>query len=1060
MRFKSSTIQPGGRLSYGHYMADGNITSSVVKTTYYGNDTTTTIADNNEGGKKDDKTGFYMFLSKESEVFDASIIAISGCTDTIQVIGYKENSRVPTYVMALDEVEMTYDDATGEAILTPPANSGITGIPSSGMSITVSNNGTSATTINISINSDIIGDGGEITLPCNIYLSQDAEMGPEVEKWYPRQSDCERVDFIYTYKIERGSPSSSYVLELTNDSAGINCDLAGNILTGATRPQCQAQLYFGLEHITSGVNYDISTPPSAAVSGLGINHSTGQLLYDGSAAQGAVFGFLGTALEITFVATYSGYTMSKIMTITKQFPGQDGTGATTRWIVPSRNIIAYDPNQHTLDPQSITATVMKQVNDNQPEVDNATTMYYDWDTEQPQQVYNGPIAVLAGHSYLALGLRNSAGTYYELETISVLSEGTNGLPGASGQSSYCLDLSNESDYVNCDYEGNIIAGQAQYLSCVATLYYGKNAYSAATYELASNYAGVSINTNTGAITFSSGYESNFTGNTCQIRVYALVDGTRVAQAVMTLVKNLPGAPGENAVRYWLNLSANAVAVNSGGTASPSRITVSAMTQVGGEAPSGATGATIVYGFDTVLPSTSYPSTGITILPSASYLTVKLSVGGVQRDIETIPILHDGKDGQGQQGMKGSAIRGPVEWTEASQRHWVSGNGPSSAYTGTTEESYKWIDVVFRMVNGEKVYYYCNTSYSQTGSTTNWSSVSQYWTQADDEFDFVAAKLILAENSYIKFMTGNELYLTDANGNITGGAKAASTGVSSGQSIIFWAGATNDGTNIEQAPFKVDYSGNIYAKSGIFAGYIQMPYTMFRDLAPNWEVSASTVSAIYLSETDWQGRLAAAPENPVSGMTYADTNTQKYYLYTNRWVEVSKTGNVEGFFADERAYLVQSTVGADKIILPEPSASLNGFTYHILTLPNPPTRTPGTGDGVELVAMNNSEAFRMFAFAEGTMFDEYSKLEFHGGHIELTCIPMLDNYDVVYYWVCTMCTGGVDLFINGSNGFEFQGAYYPVCGYSPNDGYYAPRLIQTDGSFSSSRRRDVIYITVQ
>ena len=149
MRFKSSTIQPEGRLSYGHYMAAGNVTSSVVKTAYYGDNSTNIIGGDNGGGNQgEDTTGFYMFLSKESNIFDASSIALSPVTDIIQVIGYKENHRVPTYVMALDLCEVIADDTTGESSgLTTPENYGIIGIPASGMAVQVTNNGTTATTI-------------------------------------------------------------------------------------------------------------------------------------------------------------------------------------------------------------------------------------------------------------------------------------------------------------------------------------------------------------------------------------------------------------------------------------------------------------------------------------------------------------------------------------------------------------------------------------------------------------------------------------------------------------------------------------------------------------------------------------------------------------------------------------------------------------------------------------------------------------------------------------------------------------------------------------------------
>ena len=213
-----------------------------------------------------------------------------------------------------------------------------------------------------------------------------------------------------------------------------------------------------------------------------------------------------------------------------------------------------------------------------------------------------------GHSYLALGLKNGSGVFYELETIPVLSDGRDGAGG------WQLDLSNEMEYVNASYEGVIVSGQAQYLACKATLYFGSEEYENAKYELPNTPAGISINSGTGVMSFTESYKNNFTGDTYGILVYARDENDVLRGAAkMTLVKNKPGAPGEDATRYWLALSANAVVVDTANTANPSKIYVDAWQQTGGNAPTGATGCSITYGFDTTSPSTAYTSAGITVL---------------------------------------------------------------------------------------------------------------------------------------------------------------------------------------------------------------------------------------------------------------------------------------------------------------------------------------------------------------------------------------------------------------------------------------------------------------
>lgn len=71
---------------------------------------------------------------------------------------------------------------------------------------------------------------------------------------------------------------------------------------------------------------------------------------------------------------------------------------------------------------------------------------------------------------------------------------------------------------------------------------------------------------------------------------------------------------------------------------------------------------------------------------------------------------------------------------------------------------------------------------------------------------------MANNAAIDFLTGNEIYLRDNNGNITAGAAG-------GSGVSFWAGASEP----SNAPFVVNADGSIKATSGTFSGFIQMPY---------------------------------------------------------------------------------------------------------------------------------------------------------------------------------------------------------------------------------------------
>ena len=688
MRFSSTTIVPKGRTKYGEYMAAGNVANSVSKVVYYGNNSTTEIVGGGEGGADTDQgqsVGFFMFLSKTSNNFEGTKIAIEDVSDTTTVVGYRGNDRVCTYLYDLDNARYANED--DYAAVDPdfiikdgvvlPLNYGIQNLPANGMTVSVSGNGTTATTLTITIDRTISSNSGSIMIPAYVYLKEYNDMGDNAGSWFENVSDCQKMWLEYQWSII-GSADNNYILDLTNDSAGINVDSSGNVLAGATKPTCKATLYYGQE-VVSGATFGISTPEEAAATGVSFYTSAESLTLQFADN----FNFQGTSLEISVYATYMGNTMTKIMTVSKNYPGADGTGATTRWIVPSVSVIKVDPNTGTITPSTVTAKVMKQTGEDEPVEDSTTTIWYGWETDKPNNIYSSPIPVVAAYPYLALGLKNGEGDFYELETIPILEDGVNGSPGASGQSVYRLDLSNESAAINCDINGNLLPGAVR-PKCTATLYYGVTKVTGAVYSFGETYAdGLTINGSSGKITV--GNDFTWEGTSIGIVVNATVNKILRGTATFTLSKNFPGAngadgtDGADAVTYWLAPEADAIQVSSGGTASPSTISCKAYKQVGGNTPVELTSAEtpyIYYGYNTKNPSTRYSGETLTIDETKNYLTFLLwdSNNNTQYYIETIPILHDGQNGKDGQGRQGAAIRGPVEWLSTSARRWCSGNG--------------------------------------------------------------------------------------------------------------------------------------------------------------------------------------------------------------------------------------------------------------------------------------------------------------------------------------------------------------------------------------------------
>lgn len=500
----------------------------------------------------------------------------------------------------------------------------------------------------------------------------------------------------------------------------------------------------------------------------------------------------------------------------------------------------------------------------------------------------------------------------------------------SNSNIYNLDLTNENAGVNVNSAGTIYSASTASLACEAQLYLGTEPVTSATYSLSIlpkyNCTGVTINANTGVFTFNPNL-FRFDGNNLPISVLATVEGETVGTKTMNINKNWPGANGKDgedgadAVTKWIVLSSNAAKVDVNNNPIPSSITAYVMVQIGGEAPVISSSDTIYYSFDNVSPVTVLPTTGATVLTGSSKINFVLRKGnttsGEIYESETVPILREvkGADGKkGEDGRAGAAIRGPIKWEDGGNRRWCNGQGP------TTEDT-QWIDII--IYNGN--YYKCITSYDGTTSQT-WSQVSSYWQQVDNAYKFIASEVLLANNASIDFLTNNEIYLKNAQGQITGGAR----GSDSANTVNFWAGSNSP----SNAPFQVFNDGSINATKGTFAGYVQMPYTHISEL----------------TETEVGSRT---------------------------------------FVADSRANIVCNMVGGNiHLILPIPSSAYNGVTYHVLVIATDRTKTGTTYPELYIETTASTDYFVTAIY--GTNYEHSNNLGFYGGQITITCMPYQSN----------------------------------------------------------------------
>jgi hypothetical protein len=111
-----------------------------------------------------------------------------------------------------------------------------------------------------------------------------------------------------------------------------------------------------------------------------------------------------------------------------------------------------------------------------------------------------------------------------------------------------------------------------------------------------------------------------------------------------------------------------------------------------------------------------------------------------------------------------------------------------------------------------------------------------------------------------------------------------------------------------------------------------------------------------------------------------------------------------------------------------------------------------------MTVNQTTAFKVYAYSTIVDTSDTKKLSFYGGHIEITCAPTHgSNNNVVYKWIVTYCTGGVDLY-SATSGGGFQRGYSSIAGYSTEGSYMCITKVQADDTMPSSKNRDTLYVS--
>ena len=465
MDFKRISIPYAGREKYPSNGTGASI-RSMITNLFGGSGAGGGIPGGGGDNRGGNASASFCFLSKTSGVYSAIDLAQSSITDNIQVMGYKNNDQAQTFIGDISQAS-------------PTTNYGILGVPASGMSILVSNNGTTGTTIILTIDSTISEDSGTLTIPVAINLS-DNNLDPYHEVWYQNSNNCNVLYLQFSWTINRAA-TGNYTMDLSNQTAGVNCDTAGTLYSNSIATlQCTATTYYN-GAVATGITYSVRTQAAYAATGYSINANTGAMSFTSAGTGQFYWAPAYPSLPIDIIAIKDGQAIAtKTMTITRNYPGSDGTPAHTRYILTDADFIVYDPNTSAFTPTQVTGQVWLQVGNELPVRDNSTTIYQ-WfdDLEQYKTSAQGSITANAtiGINSISFALMNGDGDYYEIEDVPVIPKGKDGEPGnpgdpgASGESAWYLTLSNDNASINRDSDGNILPNAVR-PTCQAKLYHG------------------------------------------------------------------------------------------------------------------------------------------------------------------------------------------------------------------------------------------------------------------------------------------------------------------------------------------------------------------------------------------------------------------------------------------------------------------------------------------------------------------------------------------------------------------------------------------------------------
>ena len=601
---------------------------------------------------------------------------------------------------------------------------------------------------------------------------------------------------------------TNVIADLDNEMASVACDADGKVTAGLPIVST-VRLYYGTEEMELD-SLEVEEPAGVTASA---DKATGKITVSAIADYTPDM----VSLPVTCSGTFGGqsYERTAYIKINKVKPGANGENAVIYSLIVEPSTVKIDKNGD-LSVSSVSCKVRKTDGSNSSvaaSLPDGYSIHTYVDGSYEDSYTSASVTANVDDTMQSVGFRLMDGTtVMDEETVPVVRDGIDGL------GSVTLDLDNEMASVACNESGGVVNGLP--ITVNFSMFFGTEEMEIT--SITNAFVSGLIVTNSASESKSTVTSiSSSAPDTIELEyaVRGMHDRTLYERkAVFRILKVGAGKNGENAVIYQLLPSLNVIKVNKNGSYVNSSISCGVTKNDGGKVstvtslPSGMR-MTIQQDSDS---ETSYTrGSSVSVTSASEEVSFRLYIDNVLADMETVPVVKDGTDGQdgqdgangrpgsdgadGKQGIQGCVIRTSI---------WASGREYRNDSGINDDSIIRYIDVALTQANTDTGWraYRCKKTHTSSGNSASLYD-TEYWEEFSENVSAIFTDLIIAKNAQLAFMQGNRIIIVDEDNGITAGMSGYSDG------IRFWAGSQMP----DDAPFRVDYKGRVWATDGTFSG---------------------------------------------------------------------------------------------------------------------------------------------------------------------------------------------------------------------------------------------------